>query len=92
VNAVALPIVVFAANLIAVLFNHRSRAFIKMHQKRAHKALETIAPEVEQLDRSMPKPFNSDRDIFRRPSLQTYLHYLLMAVAILPIYLYFTLP
>ena len=88
VNAVGLPTVVLFANLIAVLYNHRSRAFIKMHQERAHKVLETFAPEIEQLDKEVPKPFDSERDIFRRPRLQTYLHVLLMAVAVLPIILY----
>jgi DMSO reductase anchor subunit len=88
VNAVGLLIVVLFANLIAVLFNHRSRAFIKMHQKRAHSALEAFAPEVEKLDKTIPKPFDSERDLFRRPQLQTYLHFLLMALAVLPIILY----
>lgn len=35
-----------------------------------------------------PKPFDSDKDCFRRPLLQTYLHILLMALAVLPIILY----
>ncbi len=91
VNAVGLPIVVIIANLIALLWNHRSRAFIKMHQKRAHAALEVFAPDVEALNRTIPKPFDSDKDIFRRPALQTYLHVLLMALSILPILLYFNI-
>lgn len=88
VSAVGLPVVVIIANVIAILWNQRSRAFIKMHQRRAHAALNAIAPEVEALDRSEPKPFNSDKDIFCRPRLQIYLHVLLIIVSVLPILLY----
>jgi hypothetical protein len=88
VNAVGLPVVVGFANMIALLYTRRSRAFIKMHQERAHKALATFAPEVEELDRQVPKPFDSSKDKFRRPSLQGYLHVLLILVALIPIILY----
>lgn len=88
VSGVGLPIVVIIANLIAIRWNQRTRAFIKMHQKRAHAALDAIAPEVEALDRSIPKPFDGDKDIFRRPALQNYLHVLLIVVSALPILLY----
>ena len=89
VSGVGLPILVIVSNLIAIRWNQRTRAFIKMHQKRAHAALEAIAPEVEALDRSIPKPFDGDKDIFRRPALQNYLHVLLIIVSILPTLLYF---
>ena len=88
VSAVGLPIVVIIANMIAIRWNQRTRAFIKMHQKRAHAALDAIAPEVEALDKTIPKPFDGDKDIFRRPALQNYLHVLLMIVSVLPILLY----
>jgi hypothetical protein len=88
VNTIGLPIVVIIANIIAILWNKRSRSFVKMHQKRAHAALNAIAPEVEALDRSIPKPFDGDKDIFRRPALQNYLHVLLIVVSVLPILLY----
>ncbi|MEM8505557.1 MAG: hypothetical protein AAF716_20695 [Cyanobacteria bacterium P01_D01_bin.1] len=87
VSGVGLPIVVIFANLIAIRWNQRTRAFIKMHQKRARAALDVIAPEVEALNRSIPKPFNSNRDIFRRAALQNYLHVLLIAVSVLPLLL-----
>jgi hypothetical protein len=89
VSGVGLPILVIVSNLIAIRWNQRTRAFIKMHQKRAHAALEVIAPEVEALDRSIPKPFDGDKDIFRRPALQNYLHVLLIIISILPTLLYF---
>lgn len=89
VNGVGLPIFVFFANTIALLYNRRSRAFIKMHQERAHKALKKFAPEVEELDKEMPKPYKSDEDRFRRPSLQNYLHVLLMIASLIPLGLYF---
>lgn len=88
VSGIGLPTVVIIANLIAIRWNQRTRAFIKMHQKRAHAALDVIAHEVEALDRSIPKPFDSDKDIFRRPALQNYLHVLLIVVSALPVLLY----
>lgn len=84
INAVGLLIVVILFNIIAVLYNHRSRAFIKMHQKRAHKALKIMAPDVERLNKSIPKPYISDKDIFRRARLQDYLHILLIIISLLP--------
>jgi hypothetical protein len=83
-SAVALPIVVLLANVIAVIWNKRSRAFIKMHQARAHEALQRMSPAVEELDRSIPKPFDSEWDSLKRPDLQNYLHYLMVALATLP--------
>ncbi|MEM6449124.1 MAG: hypothetical protein AAF703_02300 [Cyanobacteria bacterium P01_D01_bin.105] len=88
INGVMLPIVVMAANSIAILWNKKSRAFIKMHQKRAHAALNAIAPDVELLNKSVPKPFDSNKDIFRRAALQNYLHMLLLVVSVVPILLY----
>lgn len=87
VNGVGLPIVVIGANFIAVMWNKRSREFIKLHQQRAHEALKEFAPEVEELDKRKAKR-DSDKDWFRRPSLQSYLHGLLMMLAVLPIVLY----
>jgi hypothetical protein len=58
VNGVGLPLMVIIANLIAIFWNQRTRAFIKMHQKRAHAALNFIAPQLEELDKSIPKPFH----------------------------------
>jgi hypothetical protein len=60
-----------------------------VHQKRAHAALDAIAPEVEAVDKTISKPFDGDKDIFRRPALQSYLHVLLIVVSVLPILLYF---
>ena len=88
VNGIGLPIVVFFVNLIAIQYTRRSRAFIKMHQERAHKTLETLAPKLEELDGTVPKHFNSDEDFFSRPKLQIYVHFLLMAASFLPIVLY----
>ena len=88
INAIGLPFVVLIANLIAVIYNHRSRAFIKMHQRRAHEVLKAIAPDVNRLNQSIPKPINSNKDLFSRPKLQTYLHVLLMAVSLLPVFLF----
>ena len=92
INGVGLPVIVVIANLIALMFNKRSRAYIKMHQKRAHKVLEIIAPEIENLDKSIPKPFNSDKDFFGRPRLQSYLHLLLILSSLLPIIFYYLQP
>ena len=88
VNAVGLPLIVLFANIIAVLYNRRSRSFIKMHQARAHKAMKIYAPELEAIDYEIPKPFESDKDVFRRPALQNYLHVLMIAASILPIFLF----
>lgn len=89
VNGLGLPIVVIWANYIAVMWNKRSRAFVKMHQKRAHEALMKLASDIDEINKIHPKPVNSDTDRFRRAALQNYLHIALMLLALVPIGLYF---
>ena len=88
-NAGGLPIAVIISNWIAILFNRRSRSFIKMHQARAEKALEIFAPELDRISRQIASPINSNRDWFRRAALQNYVHIAVMLIALLPIAAYF---
>jgi hypothetical protein len=87
VNAVGLPIAIIISNIFAMLYTSRSRRFIKMHQKRAEKAREIFSPELNKINKSIPK-IDSNRDIFNRTRLQIYLHVLLITIALLPMFVY----
>lgn len=87
INAMALPIIIIISNIFAMLYTSRSRKFIKMHQQRAEKARERYSPELNQINKAVSK-IESSRDPFNRTRLQAYLHILLIAIALLPMFIF----
>ncbi|MDM8530456.1 hypothetical protein QUF63_04740 [Anaerolineales bacterium HSG25] len=86
-SAIGLPIIIIISNSFALMYSHRSREFIKMHQRRAEEARKLYALEFNDINKKVGKR-NSNKDPFNRTKLQIYLHILLMTIALLPMAVY----
>jgi hypothetical protein len=75
-------ILLIGLNFVSVSFINESHILIKMHQERAGKALERYAPELLEINLSVPKPDN-EKNLFSRKRLYKYVHYSFSMVGIL---------
>ncbi len=69
-------------NVLVIIFIDRTRLWVKMHQKRAELASEKHASEFNEIKDSIGKA-ESDKDIFRRSRIYSYVHGLLILICIL---------
>ena len=81
VQEIVIPLMIFLGNFMAIMYIHKSRGFIKMHQERAEKARDLYSPILNQLNKEVKK-VNSNKDIFRRSNLHIYLHVLFMCISL----------
>jgi hypothetical protein len=56
INGVGLPIVVILSNIFAIAYIHQASGFMDIHGKRARKALEIYAQELNQINAAIPWP------------------------------------
>ncbi len=88
INGIGLPIVVILSNIFAIAYIRQASGFMDIHGKRARKALETYAQELNQINVAIPWP---KRGILGgRTTIQVLLHILLILTALLPVFVYLT--
>ena len=68
-------------NITAIVFISKSRYWIKFHQERAKELLTKFSPEISDIIKSIEKT-NSDKDKFRRPTLQKHIHLIIIAITL----------
>lgn len=77
---------IILVNILAIVFIHKTRIWVKMHQDRAKQASAKYSPEFNEIKDSVGKP-ESDEDIFRRSIIYSYVHGLIIFMSILLIIL-----
>lgn len=68
-------------NIAAIAFIHKTRPFIKMHQKRAEIASKNNVNQFNLINKEVGK-INSDEDLFKRNNIYTYLHFSIIFIMI----------
>lgn len=70
-----------AINITAIVLISKSRYWIKLHQERAKQILIKFSPDISDIIDSIEKA-NSDKDKFRRPTLQKHIHIIIIAITL----------
>jgi hypothetical protein len=74
--------IIILSNITAIIFNHKTRPMIKMHQERAKEAVKYCCPKLGEIINLVPKP-NSNKDKFRRSLVYSYLHSGIILISII---------
>ncbi|MCV2487225.1 hypothetical protein OD917_19990 [Flavobacterium sp. SH_e] len=69
-------------NVAAILFFSKTRAFIKMHQKRATIASEKFANELLLINKEVDK-INSDGDLLNRNNIYSIIHFAIIVIMLM---------
>lgn len=69
-------------NILVIVFIDKTRLWVKMHQDRANKASSKYVIEFNEINDSVGKA-ESDRDLFRRSRIYTYVHCLIIVMSII---------
>jgi len=80
-NIAPIIMIIIVSNITAIIFNHKTRPMIKMHQKRAKMAIDISSPKLGEIIDLVIKP-NSNKDKFRRSLVYSYLHFSIILISI----------
>ncbi len=69
-------------NVLVIVFIAKTRLWVKMHQNRANEASSKYAVEFNEIKDSVEKA-ESDKDLFRRSRIYTYVHCLIIIMSII---------
>jgi Mn2+/Fe2+ NRAMP family transporter len=69
-------------NILVIIFINKTRLWVNMHQARAKEACDRYAKEFNDIKELIEKPESND-DIFRRSRIYSYVHSLIILLAIL---------
>ncbi len=88
ISGIFLPVIISLINLSSIIFAHRSKHYIKMHQERAKIARAEYAPQLNSISSKVEK-IDSMKDPLRRDMIYRYLHVSIIVIAILSVLGYF---